>query len=161
MLSSFITVLIAALCVDQGIAFAPSSVHHHMSSSSSRQQQQQTQFVAGGTSTHLQATAVSVPNPFKKLPWNVRKEKEREMRRLKQERARLHRELGIAEDATYEEIVIATDGLILKAGGDLKKKVMVEVAKDKILQIRLNQRLAGLQADSKEARAMSTYEVQG
>jgi hypothetical protein len=152
---SFITVLIAALCVDQGIAFAPPSVHHHMSSvSSSSRQQQQARF-------GLQATAVSVPNPFKKLPWNVRKDKEREMRRLKQERARLHRELGIAEDATYEEIVEATDGLIAKAGGDLKKKVMVEVAKDKILQIRLNQRLAGLQADSKEARAMSTYEVQG
>jgi hypothetical protein len=87
MLSSFITVLIAALCVDQGIAFAPPSVQHHMSSSASRQQQgNQARFVAGGTSTHLQATAVSVPNPFKKLPWNVRKDKEREMRRLKQER---------------------------------------------------------------------------
>jgi hypothetical protein len=154
MMSSLITVLIAALCVEQGIAFAPPSVNH-MSSRPQLQHQQQAR------STHLQATAVAIPNPFKKLPWNVRKEKEREMRRLKQERARLHRELGIAEDATYEEIVIATDSLILKAGGDIKKKVMVEVAKDKILQIRLNQRLAGLQADSKEARAMSTYEVQG
>jgi hypothetical protein len=155
MYSSLIAVVIAALCVEQGLAFCPSQQHFRA--------QQQRVVGIGGTSTHLQGTAnaVSVPNPFKKLPWNVRKEKEREMRRLKQERARLHRELGIAEDATYEEIVIATDGLIAKAGGDLKKKVMVEIAKDSILQIRLNERMAGLQADSKEARAMSTYEVKG
>jgi hypothetical protein len=113
------------------------------------------------TSPLFQATAPSVPNPFKNLPWNVKKEREREARRLKQERAKLHRELGIAEDATYEEIVEATDRLIAKAGTDLKQKVKIEIAKDKILQIRLNERLAGLAKTTTEARAQSTYEIEG
>ena len=103
----------------------------------------------------------SLPNPFKRLPWNQRKEQERQARRMKLERAQLHRELGIAEDATYEEIVAATNQLIAAAGSDLKAKIKVEVAKDKILQHRLNERLAGLKAESKEARAMSTYETEG
>ena len=103
----------------------------------------------------------SLPNPFKKLPWNQRKEQERQARRMKLERAQLHRELGIAEDATYEEIVAATNQLIAAAGSDLKAKIKVEVAKDKILQHRLNERLAGLKAESREARAMSTYETEG
>jgi len=113
--------------------------------------------------TTLQAAAakVAVPNPFKKLPWNARKEREREARRLKQERAQLHRELGIAEDATYEEIVAATDSLIARAGDDLKQKIKIEVAKDKILQLRLNERLKGLAAETKDARAQSTFESEG
>ena len=107
------------------------------------------------------AATVTLPNPFKLLPWNVKKEREREARRRNVERARLHRQLGIAEDATYEEIVESTDRLIRLAGSDLKAKIQVEVAKDKILQHRLNERLAGLQAESKEARAMSNYEDEG
>jgi len=121
---------------------------------------------AGPRSPTLRAAAVpnvisNIPNPFKKLPWNVQKEKERQARRMKTERAKLHRELGIAEDATYEDIVAATDHLISMAGNDLKAKIKIEVAKDKILQIRLNERLAGLAAVDKAARAQSTYEVQG
>ena len=109
----------------------------------------------------LQAVPVPVPpNPFKKLPWNVEKEKERQARKFRLERNKLHRELGIAEDATYEEIVDATNILIARAGGDIKRKIQIEVAKDKILQIRLNERLAGL-ATSKEARAQSNYEIDG
>ena len=80
---------------------------------------------------------------------------------LKLERSKLHRELGIAEDATYEEVVEATDRLIARAGDDLKRKIKIEVAKDKILQIRLNERLAGLAAASTEARAQSSFEVDG
>lgn len=116
---------------------------------------------ASSSSALTAASAAVVPNPFKKLPWNVKKEKEREMRRLKLERSSLHRELGIAEDASYEEIVEATDSLIAKAGGNLKKKIQIEVAKDKILQIRLNERLAGLSEISKDARAQSIHEVEG
>lgn len=113
------------------------------------------------TMSPVQAAAVSIPNPFKKLPWNVQKEQQRQARRLKVERATLHRELGIAEDATYEEIVAATDNLIARAGGDLKRKIQIEIAKDKILQIRLNERLVGLAAaQSKEARAQSSYELE-
>jgi Protein CHAPERONE-LIKE PROTEIN OF POR1-like len=119
--------------------------------------------LARGVSSPLSATmpVIALPNPFKKLPWNVKKEMERQTRRRNVERAKLHRQLGIAEDATYEEIVEATDRLIRLAGSDLKAKVQVEVAKDKILQHRLNERLAGLQAESREARAMSTYEIEG
>jgi hypothetical protein len=106
------------------------------------------------TSTTLDA----VPNPFRQLPWNVEKAKKQKSRRLRLERSKLHRELGIAEDATYEELVFATDSLIARAGGDLKRKIQVEVAKDKILQIRLNERLAGLAAASTEARAQSSFE---
>ncbi len=82
-------------------------------------------------------------------------------RKLRLERSALHRELGIAEDATYEEIVAATDLLIANADGDLKRKIQIEVAKDKILQIRLNERLAGLTQASTEAKAQSSYEVVG
>ncbi len=80
---------------------------------------------------------------------------------MRRERAILHRELGFAEDATYEEIVAATNSLIAAAGNDLKTKIKIEVTKDKILQIRLNERLAGLVAETKEARAQSSYELDG
>lgn len=116
-------------------------------------------FPLSASTTSLHAAAVS--NPFNRLPWVVQKEKEREARRMKLERAKLHRELGIAEDASYEEIVAATDMLIAQVGSDLKAKVKIEIAKDRILQIRLNERLAGLAAESKEARAMSSYELEG
>lgn len=97
--------------------------------------------------------AAAFANPLKKLPWNVEKEKQREARRLKQEGAKLYRELGVAEDATFEEIQEATQNLILRHEGDLKKKVKIEITKDKIMQLRLNQRLGGMLKSSKEARA--------
>lgn len=100
-------------------------------------------------------------NPLSKLPWNAERERQKAARRLKQERNALHRQLGIAEDATYEDIVAATDALIAKAGTDLKAKVKIEIAKDKILQIRLNERLAGLATGTKDARAQSRFEQQG
>lgn len=91
----------------------------------------------------------------------MQKEKERQARKLKLERSQLHRELGIAEDATYEEIVEATDRLIARAGDDIKAKIKVEVAKDKILQIRLNERLAGLATATADAKAQSNFEYDG
>jgi hypothetical protein len=152
--SMTILACLAAFCVvEESTAFAPQSTlqrHHYHHTSTLKP-----------TTTLNAVAAVSVPNRFKKLPWNVRKEREREARRLSLERARLHRELGIAEDSSYLEIVIATDALILKAGDNLKQKIKVEVAKDTILQIRLNERLAGLAQQNKEASAMSTYEVEG
>jgi len=104
------------------------------------------------------SAGAALPNPFQKLPWNARKEREREERRLKLEKSRLHREIGINEDATYEEICEATDILISRAGDDIKQKIKIEVAKDKILQIRLNERLAGLSELSKDVRAQSNFE---
>ena len=105
--------------------------------------------------------AAAIPNPMKSLPWNVKKEKEREARRLKAESAKLHRELGIAEDATFEEIQEATQTLINKAeaAGDPKKKIKIEIAKDKIMQIRLNERLAGVAHVTEDAAAQSAAEA--
>lgn len=117
--------------------------------------------------TPLQATKLaampSIPNPFQQLPWNVEKAQRSKERKLKLERSRLHRELGIAEDATYEEITEATDRMIAMADGDLKRKIQIEVVKDKILQIRLNERLAGLMSDivTKDAKAQSGFETDG
>ena len=119
--------------------------------------------ITGRSSLSLNAAAKSaskpfssIPNPFKKLPWNVEKEKAAAARRLRQEGAVLYRQLGVAEDATYEEIVIATDALIAKADGDMKKKVKAEITKDKILQLRLQQRVAGQIAESSQARVERT-----
>jgi len=116
------------------------------------------EFKMSATSLKMAQRAV-IPNPFKSLPWTVKKEKEREARRLKFESASLHRELGITEDATYEEITEVTQKLIAKAdaASDIKKKIKVEVAKDRILQIRLNERLAGLKMTN-EALAQSRLE---
>lgn len=150
-------VLVVASCIFEGWTDAFVTPSHFVASPMAASRFAPTQHFH-----RLQASAaLPVPNPFKKLPWNVEKERQREARRLKLERAKLHRELGIAEDAAYEEIVAATDSLIARAGGDLKRKIQIEVAKDKILQIRLNERLAGLASQSKEARAQSTYEVEG
>lgn len=105
-------------------------------------------------------SSASIPNPFKALPWNAKKEQEREQRRLKTEGAKLHRELGIPDDATFEEITEVTQILIAKAEaeGDVKKKIKVEVAKDKIMQIKLNERLAGLTTLTDDAKAQSRLE---
>mmetsp|Transcript_12905 Transcript_12905/g.24235 ORF Transcript_12905/g.24235 Transcript_12905/m.24235 type:complete len:304 (+) Transcript_12905:215-1126(+) len=105
-------------------------------------------------------TTPTIPNPLKSLPWNIKKEQERQNRRLKTESAKLHRELGIAEDATFEEIQEVTNRLIAKAEaeGDVKKKIKVEVAKDRIMQIKLNERLAGLTELTEDAKAQSRLE---
>jgi len=102
----------------------------------------------------------TIPNPFKSLPWNVKKELERESRRYKMESASLHRELGISEDATFEEITEVTQKLIKAANeeGDVKKKIKAEIAKDRIMQIRLNERLAGLTQLTDDAKAQSRRE---
>jgi len=109
------------------------------------------------------AAVPSIPNPFQQLPWNVDKAQKSKELKLRLERSRLHRELGIAEDATYEEINEATDRLIALADDNLKRKIQIEVVKDKILQIRLNERLAGLTSDivTKDAKAQSGFEDSG
>jgi hypothetical protein len=112
-------------------------------------------------------TLSKLPNPLKQLPWNVQKDREREVRRNKIERSKIYRQIGIAEDATYEEIVEATDRLIYNAGSNIKQKIQIEIMKDQILQHRLNERLKGLLIQermsntNKEARAMSNYEMEG
>lgn len=95
------------------------------------------------------------------LPWNARRQKERAARRMRREVAQLHRDLGIPEDAPYEQVVAAADKAILQAGRDAKKRLAVEKSKDKILQLRLNERLAGLTSVNMEARSQSTHERDG
>ncbi|CAJ1958358.1 unnamed protein product [Cylindrotheca closterium] len=142
--------VIVSLILPLAFGFGPSRPHVSVSNLAATNHR--------GINTSLKAAA---SNPFNSLPWNVEKEKNKKARMLKLERSKLHRELGIAEDASYEEVVEATDRLIARAGDDLKRKIKIEVAKDKILQIRLNARLAGLAAASTEARAQSTFEVDG
>jgi hypothetical protein len=96
-----------------------------------------------------------------KLPWNAERQKERMARRMRREVAQLHRELGIPEGAPYEQVVAAADRAILKAGRDVKQRLLVEKYKDKILQLRLNERLAGLASVNMEARSQSTHEKDG
>ena len=102
----------------------------------------------------------SIPNPLNSLPWNVEKARKKQARNLKIESANLHRQLGIADDATFEEITEVTNELIQKAEaeGDVKKKIKVEVAKDRIMQIKLNERLAGLTVLTEDAKAQSRLE---
>ena len=52
------------------------------------------------------------------------------------------RMLGLAEDADYDEIMEAFDRLTAAAAGP-KQKIQLQVAKDKIMDFRLNQRLTG------------------
>lgn len=115
---------------------------------------------ARASSSRQMAMAAAIPNPLKSLPWNVKKEQERKARQLKVESAKLHRQLGITDDATFEEISAATESLIrqAEADGDTKRKVKVEIAKDRIMQIKLNERLAGLATLTKEAQAQSRIE---
>jgi hypothetical protein len=111
----------------------------------------------------------TIPNPLQQLPWNIQKEHKRKVRRNKIERSKLYRELGIAEDATYEEIVVATEKLLELAGADMKQTIRIEIIKDQILQHRLKERLDSLLLRSSsssspldaEARAMSNYEMDG
>ena len=95
-----------------------------------------------------------------KLPWNARRQQERLARRMRREVAQLHRDLGIPEDAPYEQVVAAADRSKLNSR-DPKAKLEIERAKDKILQLRLNERLAGLSSVNMEARSQSTHEQDG
>ena len=76
-------------------------------------------------STTTTLSANKIPNPLNSLPWNVKKAQKRQERNLKIESANLHRQLGIAEDATFEEITEVTQKLVRKAEakGDVKKKI--------------------------------------
>lgn len=134
------------------VAFSPVGMKLHSSRSSPTM----------STTLMRAGSKKSLPNPLKALPWNVKKEQERAARKLKLESSSLHRELGIADDATFEEIMEVTQKLCqnAEADGDIKKKIKVEVAKDRIMQIRLNERLAGLATLTEDAKAQSRLEEQ-
>ncbi|KAL1524724.1 hypothetical protein AB1Y20_019607 [Prymnesium parvum] len=55
----------------------------------------------------------------------------------------LFRLLGLAEDATYDEVTSAYEELASKYKGETKRLIKLQVAKDKILDFRLKQRMTG------------------
>mmetsp|Transcript_7862 Transcript_7862/g.11368 ORF Transcript_7862/g.11368 Transcript_7862/m.11368 type:complete len:154 (+) Transcript_7862:129-590(+) len=142
-----------ALLINAVTAFSPAT----SPASRSKLFQVRTPLTRLNSATTKMSQGLAIPF-FDKLPWNAQREKDRESRRLRREMAELHRQLGIVEGASYEEIVAATDRLIGLAGSDIKKKIKVEMAKDKIFQIQLNERLAGLADVSLDARSQSTIE---
>jgi hypothetical protein len=103
----------------------------------------------------------SLPNPYKNLPWITEREQQREQRRLTNANAALFRELGLPEDATYEDVAAKTDHLIELAAGDIKKKIRVEIARDKIYMIRLNERITGVRRENDDAYIASKWEEKG
>ena len=54
-----------------------------------------------------------------------------------------YRLMGLGEDADYDEIEAAFDSLSAAAEGDTKKKIKLQVAKDRIFDNRLRQRMSG------------------
>jgi len=99
-----------------------------------------------------------ISNPFDFLPWNIEKKVKREDRRKKIEASLLYRQLGITTDATFEEITAITNDLTTKSGENIKRKLELEIIKDKLMQIKLNERISGITVMSAEARAQTQIE---
>ncbi|GMH66872.1 hypothetical protein TrRE_jg7823 [Triparma retinervis] len=78
---------------------------------------------------------------------------------MRLEGAKLYRTLGVTEDASYEEITQATDELIVKYASDIKQKTRVQVTKDKIMELRLRQRVSGNLGILGEAREMDILDT--
>ena len=157
------------------IAFAPP---HTVSLSSSRQQQSRSSSTSSSSPLNSAISAIlpsnkSLPNPYESLPWNVEREEKRKARRLSIANAALFRELGLPEDATYEDVASRTEHLIelthLAAddgGGTtknegIKRRIRIEIARDKIYQIRLNERISGVRAEQDDAARVSKLEESG
>eukprot|EP00968_Pinguiococcus_pyrenoidosus_P012947 scaffold1159_cov215-Pinguiococcus_pyrenoidosus.AAC.19 len=62
---------------------------------------------------------------------------------ISRELAKHYRTLGVREDAEFDEISEQTDRLKEKYQGDVKKVKTIEIAKDRILELKLAQRLKG------------------
>eukprot|EP00579_Thalassiosira_antarctica_P004780 CAMPEP_0201884094 /NCGR_PEP_ID=MMETSP0902-20130614/16467_1 /ASSEMBLY_ACC=CAM_ASM_000551 /TAXON_ID=420261 /ORGANISM="Thalassiosira antarctica, Strain CCMP982" /LENGTH=325 /DNA_ID=CAMNT_0048412985 /DNA_START=61 /DNA_END=1038 /DNA_ORIENTATION=- len=110
--------------------------------------------------------ATTLPDPYKNLPWNTEREEKKIQRRLTIENASLFRELGLPEDATYEDVAAKTKYLIeltaeLPKIEAIKKKIKVEIARDKIYQIRLNERIAGVRTEQDDAARVQKWEEEG
>lgn len=141
----------ALISISGGLAFAPA------------QRPSQTRSI--GLNSAISAVP-AVPNPYKNLPWNTEREEKRNQRRLTRDNAALFRELGLPEDATYEDVAAKTEHLIslteeLPKNEGIKKKIKVEIARDKIYQIRLNERISGVRAEQEDAARVSKLEDEG
>jgi hypothetical protein len=115
----------------------------------------------------ISARAVpKIPNPYEGLPWNAEREERRKQRRLAIANASLFRELGLPEDATYEDVAATTKHLIdlasdLPKNEGIKRRIKIEIARDKIYQIRLNERISGVRAEQEDAARVSKLEEAG
>ncbi|GMI46983.1 hypothetical protein TrCOL_g11112 [Triparma columacea] len=78
---------------------------------------------------------------------------------MRLEGAKLYRTLGVTEDASYEEITQATEELVVKYASDIKQKTRVQVTKDKIMDLRLRQRVSGNLSVLGSAREMDLIDV--
>lgn len=143
-------------------AFAPSSSH------SSNQRTTTTRSFAPLNSSAISAVPISkkIPNPYQNLPWVTEREEKRKQRRLTHDNAALFRELGLPEDATYEDVASKTKHLIsltedLPKNEGIKKRIKIEIARDKIYQIRLNERISGVRAEQDDAARVSKLEEEG
>ena len=112
------------------------------------------------------AIAAKLPDPYRNLPWNVEREEKRRERRLAVENAALFRELGLPENATYEDVALKTKHLIsltedMPKNEGIKRKIQIEIARDKIYQIRLNERITGVRLEQEDAARVSKLEEKG
>lgn len=119
------------------------------------------------TKTTTTSSSSKLPNPYQNLPWVTEREEKRKQRRLTRENAALFRELGLPEDATYEDVASKTKHLIALAeespnkNEGIKKRIKIEIARDKIYQIRLNERISGVRAEQEDAARVSKLEDEG
>jgi hypothetical protein len=170
----FATTAIAVTYFGGGLvsAFAPP---HASSLSSSRQQQQQTRSSSSPLNSAISAILPNkkkIPNPYESLPWNTERIEKRKARRLSIANAELFRELGLPEDATYEDVASRTKHLIesthlavdtgsMSKNESIKRRIKIEIARDKIYQIRLNERISGVRAEQDDAARVSKLEESG
>jgi hypothetical protein len=86
---------------------------------------------------------VGVVRPLLEAAGLVSKKKSSKSSRGKSEGAALYRQLGVAEDAGFEEIQDAFERLSKKFSGDKKQVIRLEKVKDQIMDLRLKQRMEG------------------
>jgi hypothetical protein len=158
-------------------AFAPPHTAS-LSSSSSRQRQSRSSSTSSSSPLNSAISAIlpnvnkSLPNPYEGLPWNMEREEKRRARRLSIDNAALFRELGLPEDATYEDVASRTEHLIelsrlaVDTGSatkneGIKRRIQIEIARDKIYQIRLNERISGVRSEQDDAARVSKLEESG
>jgi hypothetical protein len=143
---------------------APGHQQHH--SSGRRQSGSRSLALNSAISARAGPGLPKLPNPYEGLPWNAEREERRKQRRLAIANAALFRELGLPEDATYEDVAARTKHLIdltadLPKNEGIKRRIKIEIARDKIYQIRLNERISGVRAEQEDAARVSKLEEAG
>jgi len=165
------TVILLILGVGVSTAFSPSPIRNnnnkiHSSTTASNSRLFATAGIATKANTkkespvdkYIRAPIDKVANS---LPWNAKRMEVRSTRKLRRELTLLHRYLGVPDNVSYEELKETTDALIDEAGSDIKRKVMIEMKRDDILQLRLNERVAGLAKISSEAQSATSIDEGG